>query len=145
MQADEEFLSTLPRRERRERDRTILQRDHFYPRSHVGNDFIALSPTCAGLVFLSTFPRRERQNLPRCFTHLIYFYPRSHVGNDSKSWEERREEVDFYPRSHVGNDKFAFQNRVVLILFLSTFPRRERLFFACPVIDEITISIHVPT
>ena len=100
------FLSTFPRRERLYFLRHIRRRRlYFYPRSHVGNDLVP----------------SKRCRITR------YFYPRSHVGNDSIGRRVEFVQFNFYPRSHVGNDSALEGKPSVLMIFLSTFPRRERL------------------
>ena len=56
-----QFLSTFPRRERPPLSHISRRAEYyFYPRSHVGNDCLALRKECLSVSFLSTFPRRER-------------------------------------------------------------------------------------
>ena len=78
-------------------------------------------------LFLSTFPRRERRfDMQQYHQHYRYFYPRSHVGNDRSSSCLHSPRKYFYPRSHVGNDQSSSPWMRFHLLFLSTFPRRER-------------------
>ena len=103
--------------------RIILFLYHFYPRSHVGNDVLAMRD------------ERIAEN----------FYPRSHVGNDNDALLKllnMNEFLSTFPRRERPVQRVfnSGGNR-----FLSTFPRRERRSNPRRAVRRNHISIHVPT
>ena len=100
------FQSTLPRRERLDIPRDIFP----IP------------------VFQSTLPRRERPHKPRAFlSPTPSFNPRSHEGSDRRcQFFDEVQEESFNPRSHEGSDSSIASSKVLVPVFQSTLPRRER-------------------
>ena len=118
------------------------------------------------LVFQSTLPRRERLRITRSMSDAGYFNPRSHEGSDTPEIANCDTTQDFNPRSHEGSDSFwpihgteLFISihaptkgatvvpavALMLRLFQSTLPRRERRPDGSCKYRYDRISIHAPT
>ena len=51
----------------------------------------------------------------------------------------------FNPRSHEGSDALVHSKKLMIALFQSTLPRRERRLFSIYIVNIKMISIHAPT
>ena len=127
-QAQYQFQSTLPRRERRKSSKYgSLAVIDFNPRSREGSDVSTISKRPRKNIFQSTLPRRERHNTMSYRSKDKEFQstlPRRERRSRMKDSATRH--LNFNPRSREGSDSNATDYAGNGRRFQSTLPRRER-------------------
>ena len=106
--------------------RSQAPRYHFNPRSREGSDCIRQLKFLATVKFQSTLPRRERRFFPKVLFLHFYFNPRSREGSDIKpSASPTDNDISIHAPAKGATNLYSA--RVLLLpLFQSTLPRRER-------------------
>ena len=138
------FQSTLPRRERPDKDGRVSAKENFNPRSREGSDDTSALPDTQASPFQSTLPRRERRNDTILLQWYTNFNPRSREGSDIFDNADLLEVEYFNPRSREGSDEFDIYNHIASKFISIHAPAKgaTRLMQRAQVL--FLISIHAP-
>ncbi len=120
------FQSTLPRGERRDGLRYILQADEISIHAPARGATQGSCVRVRNYKFQSTLPRGERLLYPPKVSVPPYFNPRSREGSDRIRWPYLLTHQNFNPRSREGSDIGGFVIQPGEVIFQSTLPRGER-------------------
>ena len=139
------FQSTYPRRVRRIRCCDSMEiKDNFNPRTHEGYDLVC-SPRPYFNIFQSTYPRRVRLDnivlkaVPACISIHVPTKGTTVLLLCCKGGELFQ---STYPRRVRPG---MSGTNLLRVIFQSTYPRRVRLLATPPILNSVSISIHVPT
>ena len=138
------FQSTLPRGERRIRQRTKHGRRRFNPRSRAGSDGGTAVQRRRGGGF-NPRSRAGSDSGPQSVTTTgVCFNPRSRAGSDLFTRSFARHDPRFNPRSRAGSDLPSGGTTGQVLAFQSTLPRGERPPASRRGDDMDHVSIHAP-
>ena len=139
------FQSTYPRRVRRIRCCDSMEiKDNFNPRTHEGYDLVC-SPRAYFNIFQSTYPRRVRLDnivlkaVPACISIHVPTKGTTVLLLCCKGGELFQ---STYPRRVRPG---MSGTNLLRVIFQSTYPRRVRHLATPPILNSVSISIHVPT
>ena len=121
-----EFQSTLPYRERQNRDVNAAINILFQSTLPYRERQLCASILRCPSAFQSTLPYRERRALCKTLTRSCRFNPRSRTGSDRECVQARQPKLRFNPRSRTGSDITMTYIVYQQSGFQSTLPYRER-------------------